>query len=102
MQLFRSSAIILITILFVIFFHTLSVQQAFANAPPVADAGPNRTVDEGSSVTLNGSNSYDPDIGDSITYKWIQTGGNPTVTLNGANTATPGFTAPYVGPGGAS
>jgi hypothetical protein len=79
-----------------------TVNVLFVNESPVADAGPNRTVDEGSSVTLNGSNSYDPDIGDSITYKWIQTGGNPTVTLNGANTATPGFTAPYVGPGGAS
>jgi hypothetical protein len=72
------------------------------NAPPVADAGPNQRVDEGSAVTLNGSNSFDPDPGDSITYQWKQTGGNPTVTLNRANTATPGFTAPYVGPGGAS
>jgi nucleoside 2-deoxyribosyltransferase len=73
-----------------------------SNAPPVADAGPNKTVDEGSAVTLNGSNSFDPDFGDSITYQWIQTGGNPTVTLNGANTATPSFTAPNVGPGGTS
>ena len=81
---------------------TTRVRVLHSNNPPVADAGPNQTVDEGSAVTLNGSNSFDPDFGDSITYQWIQTGGNPTVTLNGANTATPGFTAPYVGPGGAS
>ena len=73
-----------------------------SNAPPVADAGPNQTVDEDSPVTLDGSNSFDPDFGDTITYQWIQTGGNPTVTLNGANTATPSFTAPNVGPGGTS
>jgi len=79
-----------------------TVRVRFVNHPPVADAGPNQTVDEGSAVTLNGSNSFDPDFGDSITYKWLQTGGTPTVTLNGANTATPTFTAPNVGPGGTS
>ncbi|MDH3898912.1 MAG: PKD domain-containing protein, partial [Deltaproteobacteria bacterium] len=81
---------------------TAIVNVRFVNNPPVADAGPNQTVDEGSAVTLNGSNSFDPDFGDTITYQWIQTGGNPTVTLNGANTATPSFTAPNVGPGGTS
>ena len=79
-----------------------TVNVSFVNNPPVADAGPNQTVDEGTSVTLNGSNSFDPDFGDSITYQWKQTGGNPTVTLNGANTATPTFVAPNVGPGGTS
>jgi hypothetical protein len=81
---------------------TARVNVLFVNNPPVAEAGPNQTVDEGSAVTLNGSNSFDPDFGDSITYQWIQTGGNPTVTLNGANTATPSFTAPNVGPNGTS
>ena len=81
---------------------TARVNVLFVNNPPVAEAGPNQTVDEGSAVTLNGSNSFDPDFGDSITYQWIQTGGNPTVTLIGANTAMPTFTAPNVGPGGAS
>jgi hypothetical protein len=81
---------------------TTVVNVSFVNDPPTADAGPNQTVDEGSAVTLNGSNSFDPDFGDSITYQWIQTGGTPTVTLNGANTAAPTFTAPNVGPGGTS
>jgi hypothetical protein len=81
---------------------TAIVNVLFVNDPPTADAGPNQTVDEGSPVTLNGSNSFDPDFGDSITYQWIQTAGTPTVTLNGANTATPSFTAPNVGPGGTS
>jgi hypothetical protein len=81
---------------------TAHVNILVVNNPPVAEAGPNQTVDEGSAVTLNGSNSFDPDFGDSITYQWIQTGGSPTVTLNGANTATPTFTAPNVGPGGTS
>jgi len=72
------------------------------NDPPIAEAGPNQNVNEGSLVILNGSNSYDSDLGDTITYQWIQTGGNPTVTLNGANTATPSFTAPNVRVEGAS
>ena len=81
---------------------TTTVNVTGDNDPPVADAGPNQTVDEGSAVTLNGSNSFDPDFEDTITYKWIQTGGKPTVKLNGANTATPGFTAPNVGVDGTS
>jgi predicted secreted protein len=72
------------------------------NDPPIAEAGPNQNVNEGSSVILNGSNSFDPDLGDSITYQWEQTAGSPTVTLTGANTAQARFTAPNVGAGGAS
>jgi hypothetical protein len=72
------------------------------NDSPIAEAGPNQNVNEGSLVILNGSNSYDPDLGDSITYKWEQSGGSPTVTLTGANTAQASFTAPNVGSGGAS
>ena len=37
--------------------------------PPVADAGPNKTVAEGSSVTLDGSGSHDPD-GIITAYAW--------------------------------
>lgn len=62
------------------------------NNPPVANAGANQSVSAGSVVTLNGAASNDPD-GDPLTFSWTQTAGID-VTLNGANTATPSFTAP--------
>jgi hypothetical protein len=81
---------------------TTAVNLRGDNDPPIAEAGPNQNVNEGIMVTLNGSNSYDPDLGDSIAYNWEQTGGSPTVTLTGANTAQASFTAPNVGLVGAS
>lgn len=66
------------------------------NSPPVADAGTDDTVDEGSPVALSGLGSTDPDGGDTISYSWSQTGPGPSVTLVDANTATPTFDAPPV------
>jgi len=68
------------------------------NLAPTADAGPNQTVNEGVTVTLNGSNSSDPD-GSIASYQWTQTAGIP-VTLSDATSATSTFTAPDVGAGG--
>ncbi|MFL6343699.1 MAG: PKD domain-containing protein, partial [Nitrososphaeraceae archaeon] len=65
------------------------------NSPPIADAGhsrPDKTINEGSLVTLDGSASHDPD-GDVLAYNWTQTS-DPQVVLNGANTPKATFTAP--------
>ena len=70
------------------------------NQPPVADAGSDQTVAEGVTVTLNGSNSYDPDDGIAL-YQWVQTGGT-SISLNGSTTASPTFIAPTVSNGSAS
>ena len=62
------------------------------NDDPVANAGRDLTVWEGSTVTLPGS-GWDPE-GESLTYAWTQTGGIPNVTLTGASSPRPRFTAP--------
>ena len=62
------------------------------NQPPVASAGPDQSVDEQSSVTLDASLSTDSD-GSIATYSWVQSSGQ-SVTLSNANTVAPTFTAP--------
>jgi len=68
------------------------------NQAPTADAGRDQTVDEGDTVTLDGSNSYDAD-GTIATYTWTQMAGT-SVTLSDATAAQPTFTAPDIGPDG--
>jgi hypothetical protein len=77
---------------------TCIVNVAWANAPPVANAGPDQTVREGSTVTLDGSGSIDTDDG-IASYSWKQTVGI-AVALQGSDTAHPSFNAPNVGKGG--
>jgi len=62
------------------------------NKVPVANAGPNQTVNELSAVTLDGSASTDPD-GNPLTYKWTAPVG---ITLSSTTIAKPTFTAPEV------
>jgi len=66
------------------------------NRPPVADAGPSFAVVWGASVQLDGTGSSDPNSTDVLSYAWVQTGGANTVTLSGAGTPQPSFTAPGV------
>ncbi|MDB4285659.1 6-bladed beta-propeller, partial [bacterium] len=86
------------------FNHRIQVFEGFAaNSPPVADAGPDQTVEcaysSGSNVTLDGSLSSDPD-GDTLTYDWTGafgsiTGVSPLVTLPyGSNIVTLTVTDP--------
>ena len=72
-----------------------AVNVTWQNEPPQANAGPDQTVDEGSMVDLNGSQSLDIDDG-VATYRWVQTDG-PGVTLSNAGLPNASFTAPTVG-----
>ncbi len=60
----------------------------------IANAGPSQTVSQGSLVTLVGTGSSS-NGGTIVSYSWTQTSGTP-VSLTGANTVTPTFTAPTV------
>gem|GEM_PF-6703600 len=64
-----------------------------ANSAPRAHAGTDQSVNELDPVVLDGSDSSDADL-DPLTYSWTQILGSPTVTLFGADTAQPTFTAP--------
>src|SRR5919109_5304571 len=68
------------------------------NQPPTANAGTDQTVNEGDTVSLDGSGSSDPD-GTIASYSWTQTAGT-AATLSGADSKTPSFTAPDVGANG--
>jgi hypothetical protein len=71
---------------------TVEVRVENVNHAPVAQAGSAQTVEEGSLVSLDGTNSNDPDS-DALSYSWLQVGGGP-VALSNAHIATPSFTAP--------
>jgi len=57
--------------------------------PPVANAGPDRFVEPGTGVTLDGSGSLN-----ATSFAWQQISGSPIVVLDGANTAQATFTFP--------
>jgi hypothetical protein len=61
---------------------------------PLADAGPDQSVDEYEIVTLDGSGSTDPKSG-TLTYQWVQTAGTPVI-LSNYQAVQPTFDAPAV------
>jgi hypothetical protein len=77
----------------------VEVTEIYQNKPPVADAGLPQTVNEGSSVNLIGSNSFDPE-GSSLTYSWSNVSSGAVcsaIVLSGETTAIPSFVAPLIG-----
>lgn len=78
--------------------HTISVTFVQENQPPTADAGPDQTVDENSTVFLNSLNSFDPDDG-IATFTWRQIQG-VDVSLSAADEPETSFVAPNVGTSG--
>jgi phosphatidylethanolamine-binding protein (PEBP) family uncharacterized protein len=114
-----NSAIVSVTVLTGVHTFTLTVTDpgglsssavthvTILNGPPVANAGPNQTVQcaghAGTPVTLNGSKSSDPD-GDTLSFVWMDAGGNvvgraATVQLTVAM-GTHTFTLTVTDPGG--
>ena len=67
--------------------YTLEISFVPAATPPTADAGPDQSVAEGASVTLDGSGSSDSD-GSIVSWNWSDgsntwTGVNPTISTSG-------------------
>ena len=68
-----------------------------SNTAPTANAGADQTVDEQTTVALDGTASSDAD-GDSLSYVWTQTAGDD-VSITGGNTSQASFDTPDVGVG---
>ena len=64
------------------------------NRAPTADAGADGTADEGTSVSLSGAASSDPD-GDTLSFSWSQTSG-PSGTMTNADQAVASVRLPQV------
>ncbi len=77
---------------------TMEVVVEEPNEVPVANAGSDQYVDQGSTVQLNGSNSYDPDD-DPLGYSWVIIDGpvGTGATLSDSTSPLPTFTADLSG-----
>jgi hypothetical protein len=60
---------------------TITVENV--NKKPIADAGDDQVVNEGDSITLDGSGSYDPD-GDKLIYNWLMLDGTVLISNDNA------------------
>jgi hypothetical protein len=74
------------------YLQTIFIMQEALNEAPLANAGPDQSVDEGSTVTLDGSASSDPE-NDALTYHWAAPAG---IALDPVTIAKPSFIAPEV------
>lgn len=77
---------------------TVTVVAATANAKPIANAGLDARVTAGTSVTLDGTGSFDADA-DVLTYQWtfVSKPSASSATFVDATVATPVFTADVEG-----
>lgn len=77
---------------------TVTVTASNANLAPVANSGSSQNVYVGTTVGLNGANSYDPN-GDSLLYAWafVSKPAGSAASLSGTATATPTFVPDVVG-----
>jgi hypothetical protein len=81
-------------------FAAVGLMEPSTNQPPIADAGPDQAIAlVGSTVQLDGRESYDPE-GDPITYQWslVTRPAGSSATPFPAGSATPVFLADVNGP----
>ena len=78
--------------------HTIAASFSVDNQPPIANAGPDQTANEGATIKLKGNSSSDPD-GSIAAYSWSQLSG-PPVHLSNSSQVEADFTSPNVLPFG--
>jgi len=74
----------------------IGLESTQSNLVPIANAGPDQTVQVSTLVNLDGTASYD-DNGDTLSYKWTQIKGPEIVNLSDSNFSKPTFTPTKVG-----